>query len=372
MTDIIFSVFLISAIIQLLFYVAVFAPFAFSKLDVTSVATSVKVSVIIAARNEFENLKKLLPKLKEQEYIDFEVIIVNDRSTDESLELLKSWEQDQYWLSVIHLTKIPSGLNPKKYAIIRAVEKAKGEILLFTDADCLPCSSKWINSIVANYTGKTDIVLAYSSYIAENSVLNFFIRWETFYTAVQYFSLAHVGLPYMGVGRNLSYRKNLFIDNKGFENIARITGGDDDLFVSGLANAENTSYVCSYESQTISVPEKNWKDWFRQKRRHLSVGVHYPLKIVVILGTLTMSQIFFYLTLLLLVIIWHKIVIVAAVYLFRMLTVWLVLKKIDQKLNNKNHHWLLTGFAPIFELFYVAYYIVTGLATLTNRNIKWK
>ena len=372
MAHIIFLIFLISCSIQVLFYVFVFAPFAFSKPKIKSTVSNLKVSVIIAARNEYENLKNLLPKLEAQEYSKFEVIIINDRSEDKTGEILSFWEKQHDWLKVLHHTEIPTGVNPKKYAISQGVAQASGEIIILTDADCLPYTSKWINSIVANYSEKTGIVLGYSSYIADNSVLNFFIRWETLYTAVQYYSIAHAGIPYMGVGRNLSYRKKLFIDNKGFEKIAKITGGDDDLFVSGLATAENTSYVCSLDSQTVSVPEKSWKDWFKQKRRHLSVGVHYPLKIVLILGVLNVSQIFFYVTLLLLIIVWYKIVIVAAVYLFRMLTVWLVLRKVDQKLNKKNQHWHLTDFAPIFELFYVAYYIVTGLATLTNRNIKWK
>lgn len=330
------------------------------------------VSVIIAAHNEAENLPVLLKSLQEQEYIKFEVIIANDRSTDETDKILTDAEKQWDCLKVVHISEVPRGMNPKKYALQSAIKIAQGEILLLTDADCEPCSPGWITNMVNHYGDDTEIVLGFSDYSIEKTLLNKFIRWETFYTAVQYFSLAFIGFPYMGVGRNLSYKKSLFKNKEGFKGVSHITGGDDDLFVSRWANKENTSLAFSPETQTLSVPKKSIEAWFKQKHRHLSVGVFYPFRILVMLGIIQVSYIFFYLLLVVLLFIAYKIVIVASVYLFRILTVWIILDSIAVKFYGKQRRWQLSLFVPIFELFYVAYYIIAGIAALTNRNIKWK
>ena len=331
-----------------------------------------QVSVIIAAHNEAENLPDLLKSLQKQEYTNFEVIIVNDRSKDETAKILADAEKQWNRLKVIHISEVPQNMNPKKFALQSAINIARGEVLLLTDADCVPCSTKWIGKIVSHYRNETEIVLGFSDYRTEKTFLNKFIRWETFYTAVQYFSLAFIGFPYMGVGRNLSYKKSLFKNKDGFKGISHITGGDDDLLIGKWATRQNTGLAFAFETQTLSEPEKSISSWFKQKHRHLSVGVHYPFKILVILGIIQVSYIFFYLLLVVLLIVAYKIVIVASVYLFRILAVWIILDSIAVKFYGKQRRWQLSLFVPIFELFYVAYYIIAGIAALTNRNAKWK
>ena len=373
MTLIFFYLFLICAVLQVAFYLVIFSSFAFSKdLEAAKSENQPFVSVIIAARNEAENLTLLIQKLNEQVYGNFEVCIINDRSTDDSKEILESLKEKYVWLKVLHIDFVPATFNPKKYALQKGIAQASGEYLLFTDADCLPVSTTWISSIMAKYKDNTAVILGFSDYLAKGTLLNKLIRWDTFYTAVQYFSLAHVGFPYMGVGRNLSYKKSLFKKVGGFRKIADITGGDDDLLIGKMATKENTTYTYFFDSQTISKPETTWESWFKQKLRHLSVGVYYPLKVKFILGLLQFSFIFFYLLLFVLLILAYKIAIIATVYLFRILTTWIILNRIAIKFYGKKRKRQLLSLMPIFELFYVAYYIVVGIAALINRKVKWK
>lgn len=368
-----FYLFIVCTGLQLAFYIGVCLPFSISKQKkLEKQFKQSLVSVIIAAKNEADNLPFLLEKLKRQDYATFEVVVVNDRSDDGSKKILENYAQHNSWLRVLHIDTVPLGFNPKKYALQKGIEQAKGDYLLFTDGDCLPSTNHWISSIVSAYAEDTSIVLGFSDYELQNSLLNGMIRWDTFYTAVQYFSLAYVGMPYMGVGRNLSYKKSLFNRGGGFRKIAKITGGDDDLFIGKVASSENTSIIYFFDSQTVSKPERDWFSWFKQKRRHLSVGVYYPLKVKFVLGLLQFSFIFYYLLLFVLLILTYKIVIVAAVYLFRTLTTWIILNRIANKFYDRKRKWQLLSFMPIFELFYVAYYTVVGIATLINRKIKWK
>mgnify|MGYP001127043203 CR=1 FL=1 len=374
MTLIFFYLFLICSCLQLAFYLSICAPFAFSKREEEKRPSLQKfVSVVIAARNEAENLPSLLEQLAEQNYDNYEVIIVNDRSTDNSGAILDKWSSEHKWLKYLQIDEVPAHINPKKNALQVGIEQAKGEVLLFTDADCTPLSNNWIESMASAYTNDgVSVVLGFSDYEEKNTLLNRLIRWDTFYTAVQYFSLAQMGLPYMGVGRNLSYKKSLFKKSGKFSRFSNIIGGDDDLLVGRMATKNNTALIYTPDSQTVSKPEPTWSLWFKQKHRHLSVGVYYPLKIKLILGLIQLSFIFLYLLLFVLLILAYKIVIIATVYLFRTATTWIILNRIAIKFYGKKRKWQLLSLMPIFELFYVAYYTVAGIAALLNRKVKWK
>lgn len=236
------------------------------------------VSVIVAAHNELENLKKLLPILYRQNYPEFEIIVANDRSSDETEFFLRDEQRKEPRLRVLHIDHTPDHISHKKYALTLAIRAAKYEHLLFTDADCLPNSENWIALMAQEFTKEKQIVLGVSPYQKEKGFLNWLIRYETFFTAIQYISYALAKLPYMGVGRNLAYCKSLFLASKGFQNHLKIVGGDDDLFVNANANASNTSVCTHVQAQVFSVPKRTWKAWFRQKKRHLSVGKFYRKK----------------------------------------------------------------------------------------------
>lgn len=233
------------------------------------------VSVIICAKNEEENLKRFLPMVLEQDYPEFEVVVVNDCSTDETEQLLSEMSVRYKHLRYTSIPANEKFLHGKKLAVTIGLKSAKYDYVLLTDADCYPTSSLWIEKMTSNLTRKKKIVLGYGGYVREKGLLNLIIRYETVFTAIQYLSHAILGHPYMGVGRNLGYEKALFFDNKGFASHYHLPSGDDDLFVNETAVKENTAIEVSKESHTLSVPETNFRNWFKQKKRHLLAGARY-------------------------------------------------------------------------------------------------
>jgi len=261
------------------------------------------VSIIICAKNEEENLERCLPRVLEQDYPEFEVVVVNDCSTDRTEDLLS--EMSVHYKN-LRYTSIPSNekfLHGKKLALTIGLKSAKYDRVLLTDADCYPVDNQWVQKMVSNLTGKKKIVLGYGKYERRKGVLNLLIRYETFFTAIQYLSYAIKGRPYMGVGRNLAYEKALFFDNKGFASHYHLKSGDDDLFVNETAVKENTAVEVSHESFTISLPETSFREWFKQKKRHLSAGSHYKRGSKIRLATESISRMTLYITLIWLLII---------------------------------------------------------------------
>ncbi len=242
------------------------------------------VSVIVCAWNALDHLQALIPALLQQTYQDFEVIIVNDRSDDGTYEYLYELEKKEAKLRVLYIDQTPDHINAKKYAITLGVKAASHEHLIFTDADCIPASNQWLSKMMAGYTEGEQFVLGYSQYQQKAGLLNLFIRLETLWTAIQYMAWAKLGNPYMGVGRNLSYCKSLFLDNKGFFPYQKVLGGDDDLFVQQHANKNNMNIVIGKEALVWSYPNTRLKDYFRQKDRHFAVGKHYKFGVKFWLG----------------------------------------------------------------------------------------
>jgi len=234
------------------------------------------VSVIVCLRNEVENLRLLILALLEQDYPEFELILVADRSDASTMSFLQQQKDRFGKIKVLEIKETPDGQSPKKYALGLGIQEAKHSILLFTDADCLPAGKKWIAAMAGSYTSsKIEMVLGYGAYRRKPDYLNLLIRFDTLFTAAQYFGMALAGKPYMGVGRNLSYRKALFEKNDGFGPHLNVLAGDDDLFVNRVANPGNVAVCLDPESFTISIPKENWNDWLSQKSRHFSVSSFY-------------------------------------------------------------------------------------------------
>lgn len=254
------------------------------------------VSVIICAKNEACNLAAFLPTVLAQVYPIFEVIVVNDDSSDNTEAVLHSLQQ-QYAadrLRVISTKGRARTMAGKKFALSVGIAAAKYDCLLLTDADCRPKSVHWIGQMVSNFSDKIDIVLGYSPYFATNSLLNKIIQFETFHTAMQYLSYCIVGIPYMGVGRNLAYRKKLHGQAKGFESHGDLASGDDDLFINQVANRQNCTIEITPNSTCFSAPPTTWKAWYKQKTRHISAGKRYRVRHKMLLGLYILSHFVFY------------------------------------------------------------------------------
>lgn len=250
------------------------------------------VTIVVCAHNEHDNLLELLPLLTAQQYPLYEVLVMDDRSTDLSNVLLDELVTLLPNLRHIRIDVEAAHVTPKKYALTIALKKATYPVVLLTDADCRPASDGWLAGMVAPLQhNETEIVLGVSPYEHRAGLLNFLIRSETLFTAVQYVSLALAGRPYMGVGRNLLYRRDVFFRHKGFYNHMRVWGGDDDLFINEAATARNAVVSLHPNTFTTSVPKTTWDVWKRQKQRHLNVGKHYKNGDKIRLGIITASQV---------------------------------------------------------------------------------
>lgn len=299
--------------------------------------TSPPVSVIICCKNEAENLQKFIPSLLAQNYSNsFELVIINDRSTDETGSIIDTFAAENYNVKIVNVLENENFWGNKKYALTLGIKAAKHEHLLFTDGDCEPVSTNWIAEMANSFSKEKTIVLGYGKHKKiKGSFLNKLIRYETLLTAIQYFSYANLNNPYMGVGRNLAYTKTDFFKVKGFIKHINIKSGDDDLFINSIANKKNTAVCFSQESFTESVPKKSYKDWILQKRRHISTANHYKFKHKLTLGIFYVSQLSFLLLMVLLLFLKFKIEIVAILiairYLFFLTTIGIYGKKLNEK-----------------------------------------
>jgi cellulose synthase/poly-beta-1,6-N-acetylglucosamine synthase-like glycosyltransferase len=281
--------------VRLFYFSFFFARLAFYKTKPKSNSRTHAVSVIICARDEAANLAKNLPGALVQDYTStHEVIVVNDNSFDESKYLLEEIKKEFKQLHIVELTQEAKMIPGKKFPLSIGIKTAKYEILLLTDADCVPASEHWISSMQEVYDDETEIVLGYGAYHKKSGLLNKLIRWETFHSAMQYMSYALAGSTYMGVGRNLSYKKVVFFRHKGFSAHNNIPGGDDDLFINAAATKKNVKINTDKNSFTLSDAPRNWAQWRRQKSRHYSTSKYYKGKHKFLLGLYAFSQFIFY------------------------------------------------------------------------------
>jgi glycosyltransferase involved in cell wall biosynthesis len=356
--------------VQLFYYLFFFTRLAFYGKGANYGNSMPGVTVLVCAWNEKENLTELIPLLDTQEYPEYEVILLDDRSDDGSEEYIREningWKNIRY----IRINDQFNHVTPKKYALTVGMKQAKYPIALMTDADCRPASNHWITAMTSRVTEDKDIVLGFSPYFKQKGLLNWFIRCETFYAAVQYLSFTLAGMTYMGVGRNILYKRSVFFANKGFYTHKHVFGGDDDIFLNEVATSSNTTISIEEDSFVYSVPKTNWKDWFRQKRRHISVSRYYKPRNKILLGMLSAAHIGTWL-LGLVTLAWGLIVkdmlllqYLGIVFGVRWVIQWFLLITINVKLD-KTVEWfsfLLMDFA----LF--VYYLVFGFLTMTSRK----
>jgi glycosyltransferase involved in cell wall biosynthesis len=246
-------------------------------------------------RDEDENIARNLPGVLVQKYpTTHEVIVVNDNSVDDSKYILEELKKTFRFLNIVELKQEAKLITGKKYPLSVGIKEAKHEIVLLTDADCVPASEFWMQKMQDAYVNGTEVVIGYGAYRKRPGLLNKLIRFETFHSALQYLSFALAGRPYMGVGRNLSYKKDVFFRNKGFSSINHIPGGDDDLFVNKVATKHNISVVIDKDAITLSQPKRTFGEWHRQKTRHYSTARYYKRSNKFLLGLYSISQFLFY------------------------------------------------------------------------------
>ncbi len=365
---IIFICFCAVLTIQLFYYLFFFRRLAFYKPPTKTASQEYPVSVIICARDEAHNIAHNLPGILVQKYkTTHEIIVVNDNSTDETKYLLDEFKKMFKNLNPIPLTQEAKMIPGKKFPLSMGIKSAKYEIVLLTDADCIPASEMWIQKMQDGYYDGKQIVLGYGAFHKKPGMLNKLIRFETFHSALQYLSFALAGVPYMGVGRNLSYKKELFFNNKGFSAINHIPGGDDDLFINMVANKRNTAIVIDKDAHTLSEAAPTWSIWQRQKFRHYTTSKYYKGKHKFLLGLYSLTQVLLY-PFTIAAILFYNWWLALALFALRMIVLGIVWFKSMKKLNEAD---LFPYF--IFLDMWVSIYFLLFAPALWRRPAKeWK
>jgi glycosyltransferase involved in cell wall biosynthesis len=366
--SILFYAFIAVVSIQATYYLCFLFYFAIKRAE-TRLKKNIPISIIICAKNEAENLKNNIPLVLKQEHQSFEVVLVNDGSSDETLEVMKAFEEKHTDVKLVDVKTNEKFWGNKKYALTLGIKASKHDFLVFTDADCRPCSNDWLASISSNFSNEKSIVLGYGGYKKKGlSLLNKLIRFETVMTALQYFSYANLGIPYMGVGRNMAYRKELFFNNSGFNSYMNLKSGDDDLFINKVADNKNTSTCFTKASFTISEPKTSFKDYILQKRRHISTAKFYKPLHQFLLGLFYASQLLFWTLPIILLITQHLWEWVVALIALRFILQLVCFGFTAKKLNESD----LIFLAPILELFLILTQLSIFIANLISKPKHWK
>lgn len=366
--NILFLVFCLITLIQVFYYLFFFARLAFHKTKSKLISQTHPVSVIICSRDEAGNLVKNLPGVLIQQYrTTHEVIVVNDNSFDESKYILEEYQRTYKQLHLIELTQEARFIPGKKFPLSIGIKTAKHEIVLLTDADCVPASEFWIEKMQEGFTNGTEIVLGYGALHKKRGFFNKLVRWETLHTALQYLSYAKAGLTYMGVGRNLSYKKSVFFRHKGFSSHNHVPGGDDDLFINKAATKKNTAIVIDKDAFTLSEPPKTWKQWIRQKNRHYSTSKYYKAIHKFLLGLYAFSHFLFYPLFILSILFynWEQALIIFGI---RFLLQGIILFKVTRKLDERDlFPWYL-----LLDIWMFFYYLLFSTAIFKKPKGTWK
>lgn len=328
------------------------------------------VSIIVCARSEFQNLQVLIPTLLALDYPNFELIVVDDASWDGSTRYLEELQKTEPRLKAVFITEdMKKQYVGKKLALSLGIKAAKNEILLLCDADCVPSSNQWIKHMVQAYHThpETELVLGYSPFNKTAGFVNLIARMENTYTGLSYLSYAIKGDPYMGVGRNLSYRRSLFFKNKGFATHLHIAPGDDDLFVNEVANRKNTA-VCIHPNAFVMTNSKmSFGEWFQQKKRHNFAGKYYKKEHQTRLGLFAFSHallwLCFFANLFFINSFAWALILLGLYWIIKWPLMFYSFKKLKQS--------ALFIWVPVFDLLFVVYNLGFGFITLFGKQKKW-
>jgi cellulose synthase/poly-beta-1,6-N-acetylglucosamine synthase-like glycosyltransferase len=352
--------------INLLYTIFIYGKFAFFKQkNATNFAEG--ISVIIAARNEADNLFENLPYILEQQYPLFEVIIINHQSTDESAYILNAFSQQYKNLKIIEVEKSKHLRPGKKLPITLGVKAAKYEYLIFTDADCRPKGFDWLQKMANGFNNNKEIVLGFGPYYKSKGFLNQVIRFDTTWIAINYFSMALNRLPYMGVGRNMGYTKKIFNSVHGFKDHYAVSSGDDDLFIQQAAKNKNYAIVIEESSFTYSSPHQHWDRWLLQKSRHYTTTPFYGVIKKTMLGIYPLTSILAWLTFVILMFNNDFRWISLGVFMFVTIIKWIILAKCFSNLKEKSFHYLL----PFYDLIYTFLMPFVYYSSDKKKTNKW-
>jgi glycosyltransferase involved in cell wall biosynthesis len=360
-------------LVQLLFFGILFARFAFYKPKKQQTNNYPPVSVIICAKNESGYIQQFLQNILTQDYPDYEVILVNDNSIDDSDGVLKEMQYYHKRLQVINVSTQLKAANDKRLALSVGIKSAKNDLVLITDADCCPNSLSWIKEMVDCQKGSNPIVLGYCSYGHKKGLFNKLISFDVFYTAICYFSFAIAGKPYMGTGKNILFSKTTFLENFNYLSAYRVNAGRNDMIISDMA--EDSSIAVSYgqKSQMISfTPYESFTHWLKEKKGRQSASKYYKFVNKFFLRLYEFTGFLFYVLIVILLFPMINnlflLIFLPSIYCLRLLCQWFVFAKSCNKLNEKK----LIKYIPLFDLFFAFLMPFVRGILIFKRKDEWK
>ncbi|RZL05712.1 MAG: glycosyltransferase [Pedobacter sp.] len=332
-------------IIQLYYSLFVHLKLAVYQVNEISSQGRKPLSVIICARNEAANLKEYLPLVLKQNYPDYEVIVVNDRSWDGTSDLLEEFAKEFRHLKIVNVADGQKFIAGKKFAVTMGIKAAEHDWLVFTDADCAPASSQWLLGMQQPEDDQIEILLGYSPYLKLKGLLNALIRFETFFTAVNYLGFALKGMPYMGV-----------------------PSGDDDLFVNAHATKSNTAIQINPDAQVWSNPNVTFGAYLRQKKRHFGAGKLYKGKHKFILSFQIIVQFLFYALFISLMFFKPAIYVALGVFILSIIIRSFVYPRLLKRLSYPGLRWWF----PVLDILLFIFLVFNSIVSIFVKKVQWK
>ena len=354
----IFFIFLTA--LRLAYWIFFFKNVGRKSVTIDSIQQFEPVSIVVCAKNAYFDLEVLIPLLIQQDYPNFEIIIVDDYSIDDTKLLKHKYQDEIKWI-------VPDkDLPGKKHALACGIYAASHPVVCLTDSDCRP-GAQWVASMVKHLQGQ-EVVLGFSPIKKSKGWLNLLSRYETLFTAIQYFGYAIKGIPYMGVGRNLMYRKRVFEESDGFTKHEGTLSGDDDLFIQNLPLNTPINVNINSESFVYTNSKNNFSSYLNQKRRHTSTSFEYRMIHKTLLTIWALSHIAWILILGMGVLFVQNAIIFSAIVFWILATILHYFTFI--KLDHKEYLMLF----PILDILLGINYLILGADMIfksKNNSMKW-
>lgn len=341
--------------------------------------TDISVSIIVAARNEERMINDCVEALIAQNYPKslLEIIIIDDHSSDRTFEILKNYQKQYPQIKIIQNKNTNLGDSSsnwqlskqlpgsKKYALTKGIEKAKGKLLLFTDADCAPPAT-WVKEMVAAFDDDVGVVAGFSPLIdKKESLLGKLIELDSLVAATIAAGGIGINKPITCTGRNFAYRKKVFEQVNGFNDIFHSISGDDDLFLHLIKKRTNWKirYNISHPSIVPSYQTKTIRRFLLQKKRHISAGKYYPRNLQISYSIMHLTNFGIYLFLLgsIILNIFREEAI--TLFLIKITADFLFIGSGIQKFNKKN----LFKYFPLWEIFYLCYHMIIAPSAMIGK-----
>ncbi|PQB07415.1 glycosyl transferase family 2 [Polaribacter filamentus] len=364
--SVIFCVFVACTVLQIIYLVTFFSFLSKSKYGRKN-KTEIPISVIIFSKDQGENLLKLLPSILDQEHSMFEIVLINNASSDETNDIIESFSEKHTCIKVVEVENNEAFWASKKYALTLGIKASKYDHLLFTNANCKPVSKNWISEMSRNFTSKKTIVLGYKKYRKENSFINLFVRFENSLTAIKCFGFVQKGSPFMAFEGNLAFNKATFFKVNGFINHMKINAGLEDLFIKDAANKENTTFCLSENSFIETDAPTSFSKWFYDKKEAAYIKKKYKYKHRLLLNLFAFTKTLFYVFAIILFFTYPYKIILSIVLLYFIVN-YILIGYSAKKLKEPQ----IIFFLPFLEIGLILFQISIFIANLTSKPSHWK